>query len=299
MTYEATLFLLIGYCSYMGSEAVGMSGVVAVLFAGIGLNYFTLPLLSKSTRAFTLNTSKAVASAADTAVFFQVGLDIALTIGTKNGIDTAQDVSTLVLFVFAVMFSRALAIFPIAQLASYLRREPIPLGWQVQLWHAGMRGAGTYAFALVWPTANRDVIVDLTAAVVLVTVILLGATTVPVMRLTGSMKQPLRLSPPSDVLQDCSKDSRALAAGAEDDSSDGTTTSSNRQSSRNYHTLLVAHEAKVYIPTAAKSRRNTAERAADWVNRGSAKLRWWVSGIRVDAVGQGTRDGDDDGDDDR
>jgi hypothetical protein len=54
------------------------------------------------------------------------------------------------------------------------------------LWHSGMRGAGAYAFALVWPSENRELIVDITAGVVLLTVLVLGATTVPMMRWTGT-----------------------------------------------------------------------------------------------------------------
>jgi NhaP-type Na+/H+ or K+/H+ antiporter len=269
--------ILVGYTSYMAAESLSMSGVVAVLFCGIGLNFFHLPILPPPARAFALQTSRIVAQIADTAVFFQVGLDIALTLGTVNGIDRAEDVGTLLVAMGAVLAARALAIFPLALGVNYLRRKPIPLGWQAMLWHSGMRGAGAYAFALVWPSENRELIVDITAGVVLLTVLVLGATTVPMMRWTGTTgaqeKERERARAAAEAVLTAAQQQQPGGGGGGGGMGAPPFSS---PAGRNYKTAMVK-EARVYIPL---SRPSVTSRAYDALSSAGSTLRLWVSGVR-------------------
>ena len=68
---------------------------------------------------------------------------------------------------------------------NYFRREPLPLSWLVCLWHGALRGAGAYAFTLVFPSPHRAILMDATCGVIIFTVVLLGSTSIPLMKLLG------------------------------------------------------------------------------------------------------------------
>ncbi len=166
-----------GYITYLLAESLHLSGVVAVLFCGIGLNHFLRPLLAREGKEFSEGLVRVLAVTADTSVFFQVGLDIALTIGTTKGLDTRGEGEMVGWTFLALIVSRTVSVFPIAWVLNYFRGEKRRIPWQyvVVLWFSCMRGASSYAFALVFPSANRGVLVDLTASVVLASVLLYSA----------------------------------------------------------------------------------------------------------------------------
>ena len=148
-----------------------MSGVVTVLFTSISLNHFVRPLLTREGKEFSEGTVRVLSSVADTCVFFQVGLDIALTMGSDRGVDTRAEGDMIGWVLLALLASRTLSIFPIAGAINCVRRGRLPWAHVVVLWHSAMRGAGAYAFALVFPGPHKDVLVDLTATVVLISVL--------------------------------------------------------------------------------------------------------------------------------
>jgi NhaP-type Na+/H+ or K+/H+ antiporter len=182
---QTTFILSMGYVSYMTAEAAHLSGVVAVLFTGIAMNHFVRPLLTREGKRFSEGTLKVLSQTSDTSIFFQVGLDMGLTIFTAGGIDSKEDGALLGWVILGILVGRALSIFVLAAIVNYFRRTPIPWQYLVALWHAGMRGAGTYAFTIIFPTANRNLLLDITAAVILFTVFALGSTTAPLMRYLG------------------------------------------------------------------------------------------------------------------
>lgn len=282
--------------AYLAAEASHFSGVVSVLFAGIALNHFVRPLLTREGKEFSEGTVRVLSSTADTAVFFQVGLDIALTMGTTRGIDTAAEGEMVGWVFLALIVSRAAAIFPLAAVFNYFRREKLSWRHQVLLWHCAIRGAGVYAFALVFPTSNKDVLVDLTAAMVLISVLFQASTMKPLFMLLGVGDAGHHgdaghdHSTAGEVDSDDDKPAAQLLHGGDGGgggSRDGaggsgggggaSTTDADGQGRRasNWDTVVVGG-ARVYLPLDEPTR---AERVVTWLNRVDTQVRWIVSGI--------------------
>lgn len=169
----------------MMAEAAHMSGVVSTLFCAITLNHFVRPMLSREGKEFSEGTVRVLSATADTCVFFQVGLDISLTMGSDRGLNSQAGLDMVGWVLLALIVSRTLAIFPLAGLVNFFRRDKLPWTHIVVLWHSAMRGAGSYAFALVFPGTHKDVLVDLTATVVLVSVLFYATTMKGLVRALG------------------------------------------------------------------------------------------------------------------
>lgn len=184
---QVSFVLTLAYVSYMTAEAFHLSGVVASLFCGIAMNNFVRPLMTAEGKAFSEGTVRTLSATADTSAFFQVGVSIALTLGTSAGINDRESGELLLWTLLAVLASRAVSVALLGTFVNYFRRadDRLPVTWLLLLWHAGLRGAGTYAFSLVLPTAHRSLLVDVTAATVLFTVCVLGPTTLPAVHLLG------------------------------------------------------------------------------------------------------------------
>jgi hypothetical protein len=292
---QCAYILLMGYVAYMAAEALHLSGVVAVLFCGISLNHFVRPLMTSEGKDFSEGTIRVLAEIADLTTFFQVGLDAALTFGTRDGIDSQADAALLGFILLGSYVGRAVAVFGLGALINYYRREPVPFNYLVMLWHAGLRGAGAYAFTLVFPTANREVLVDATAGVVLFTVLTCGATTSRMLSWTG-VPWGHNFDPAEDMLHPSAHPEkegpirRASFAGAEaqagaaaSSARDAAATAASSAPTTPARTVLV-HGAKVYIPLGAgtdQSGAGGARRMAaiTWINRLDTRVRFWVSGV--------------------
>ena len=295
---QCAYILLMGYVAYMAAEALHLSGVVAVLFCGISLNHFVRPLMTSEGKDFSEGTIRVLAEIADLTTFFQVGLDAALTFGTRDGIDSQADAALLGFILLGSLVGRAVAVFGLGALINYYRREPVPFNYLVMLWHAGLRGAGAYAFTLVFPTANREVLVDATAGVVLFTVLTCGATTSRMLTWSG-VPWGHNFDPAEDMLHPSAHPDkegpirRASFAGAEAQA--GAAASSARDAdvagagagghtgslaaASPYRTVLV-QGAKVYVPLAAGTEQGAggARRMAamTWINRLDTRVRVWA-----------------------
>jgi hypothetical protein len=230
---------------------------------------------------------RSLATMADTASFFQVGLSIALTLGTSSGINDRATAELLGWTTAAVLVARAVSVALVGGLVNYFRRpdDRIPGSWLVLLWHAGLRGVGTYAFALVFPSDNRDLLVDVTAVVVLATVVGLGSTTKPLVHL---LRVPVGVDGDAAVeaaaAAAATGGSRSGAAGGSGGAGGGVGTDGTEypphaalimSGGRPFRVFRVSG-ARVYVPVAGMS---PAERAVSWLSRLDAALRLYISGI--------------------
>uniref|UniRef100_A0AAF5Q1A5 Cation/H+ exchanger transmembrane domain-containing protein n=1 Tax=Wuchereria bancrofti TaxID=6293 RepID=A0AAF5Q1A5_WUCBA len=81
---------------------------------------------------------------------------------------------------------RAFNVFPLAYLANKCRRPQISIKNQFIMWYSGMRGAVAFALALHISIENQEtkrVLLTTTLFIVLFTIIFLGGTTLPVLRM--------------------------------------------------------------------------------------------------------------------
>lgn len=267
--------------SYLVAEALHLSGVVTVLFCGIGMNHFLRPLLAREGKEFSEGVVRVLALVADTSVFFMVGLDIALNLGTSRGIDTKGEGEMVGWALLAIVVARTLTIFPLAFFINYFRGSARQLPWAyvVVLWFSSMRGANAYAFSLIFPGPNQAVLVDLTACVVLVSILFFSTALRPVLICLGvshgahGPQHTGRFLPTEADDSDEEGGDTAPAPGPAAASPAPPDTPSGGE--KNYRVVLVGG-ARVYLPLKTPS---LARRAVTALNKFDTQLRWNVSGV--------------------
>jgi len=263
-----------------------------VLFAAISLNHFVRPMLTREGKEFSEGTVRVLSATADTCVFFQVGLDIALTMGSDRGVDTKAEGDMVGWVVLALVVSRTLTIFPLAALIKAVRRAPLPWSHVVVLWFSAMRGAGAYAFALVFPGKNKDVLVDLTATVVLISVLFYATLMRRLVSALGLVEaahgahggaQGYAFVPTEadDSDEETSALDRTTRGGGADAAAPPPAPAGapppDAPPEPDFRQVMVAG-ARVFVPTPA-GRRKALPAAMVYINSFDTQLRWLVSGI--------------------
>ena len=166
---EALVILTMSYAAFAFAEMFHFSGIVSSLVAGICMNHFTAPNLSKAGKLMTSQLLSLMSMLADTIIFFLVGVNVALFSESFNW--------TFTFFtLFLCLVGRALNVFPLAWILNMTGRsnDPISPGFQIVMWHSGLRGAIAYALAIGFPSHNRELIVSCTSVIILFTVFCLG-----------------------------------------------------------------------------------------------------------------------------
>ena len=185
---EITISILSGYFAYLPAEAIGVSGVLSAVTVGIYMGWHTPELTTAQTRLQGVAVWEILFFLLNAFLFTIIGLQLPVILDGLAGYSTATLVWYAVLVATTVVAARFAWIFATAQLPRLLgrrRREP-PMPWQpsVVLAWSGMRGAVSLAAALALPLTtdagthfpNRELIVFLTFAVILATVVVQGLT---------------------------------------------------------------------------------------------------------------------------
>lgn len=170
---ETGILLLFAYVSFSLAEAVALSGIVSSLVCGIAMNVYTRRILTLDGRTVSTAVFRMLSTLADTAIFFQIGLNVTMNIGLTGSWDMLFIAWTLV----ACLIGRFANVFGLSYCLNKRRREKITLPFQLQMWHAGLRGAIAYATALAFPSQHRDALVNVTSWICLFTIFAMGGTT--------------------------------------------------------------------------------------------------------------------------
>mgnify|MGYP001186451786 CR=1 FL=1 len=175
---EMTISVALAYGSYLVAEAVGVSGVLAAIAAGLlHGNYGRAIGMSARTREALDDLWEYAAFALNSLVFLLLGaaLDVRHLATRWDGIAIA---------LLATVVGRALAVYGLGSLRPLLRRATMPARWRHLIFWAGLRGALSLAMALALPMTfpNRAELVDLVAGIVLVTLVVQGGTVGPLAR---------------------------------------------------------------------------------------------------------------------
>src|SRR3990170_1690931 len=159
---ETTLTTVMAFGSYLLAEQLHLSGVLAVVMAGL-INGNVGPRgMSPTTRIVVLNFWDYVAFLATSAVFLLIGLEIDLA-------GLAGQWHSILWAIAAVLLSRVISVY----LLSRLGRE-MPAKWRHVLFWGGLRGAIALALALSLPEAlgpERQAVILITFGVVLFTLL--------------------------------------------------------------------------------------------------------------------------------
>ena len=165
---EITVTTLLAYLAFfLGEHTFGVSGVMAVVVAGIVIGGWGRAKISPSVSDYLSDYWEYFSGLANWLIFLLVGL----TIDLGAMIDSLP---LLVWVVVAMFLARALAIYTLVPLANRLTgAEPVDRGYQTVILWGGVRGGIALAIALSLPESipNRDLLITLTAGAVLVSLV--------------------------------------------------------------------------------------------------------------------------------
>ena len=192
---ENTISLLTGYAAFLPAEHLGVSGILAVVATGLYLGRMGPRFVAADTRVQSSGMWDVVVFVLEGLIFVVMGLSLRPILGSLGGALARELALGAVLVSLAVIVARFVWVFP----AAYFRRlsprvqrhEPRPR-WQfvtVVCW-AGLRGGASLVLAAAIPTVtaagtpfpSRDLIIAITYAVILVTLLGQGFTLAPLLR---------------------------------------------------------------------------------------------------------------------
>lgn len=190
---EVALALLSSYFAYLPAAALGVSGVLATVTVGVFMGWHTPQLTSVQSRLSGNAFWEILSFLLNGVLFVLVGLQLHGILNHTDGISTRALIGDAAIVCAAVIVIRIVWVPIFTYLPRLLfrgirERDPYP-PWQAPLvisW-AGIRGAVSLAAALALPTAfpGRDLIVFITFAVILVTLVGQGLTLPLIIRSLG------------------------------------------------------------------------------------------------------------------
>jgi CPA1 family monovalent cation:H+ antiporter len=196
---EITVSILTPFAAYLPAERLGVSGVLAVVTAGLYLGWRTPEITDSRTRLQAAPVWGMIVFLLNGFVFILIGLQLPEVWGRLAGRSISQLVWYAAIISVAVILIRILWVFPATYLPRLLSKriradEPRPK-WQrvtIVAW-TGMRGVVSLAAALGLPLKveegspfpGRDLTLFLTFVVILVTLVVQGLSLPPIIRWLG------------------------------------------------------------------------------------------------------------------
>ena len=193
---EVTISLLSGYFAFIPAELLGVSAVIAAVTTGIYLGWYTPELTTPEVRLLGQSTWEIVTFTLNALLFTLIGLQLPAILDELDAYSTGELIWWALAVWFGVVLARWVWVYPAAwvprKLSRKIReRDPMPSIQQLSLisW-AGMRGGVSLAAALAVPLVTdagepfpgRSLILFLTFAVILGTLVVQGLTMPAVIR---------------------------------------------------------------------------------------------------------------------
>jgi CPA1 family monovalent cation:H+ antiporter len=185
--------LLTAWVSYIGADAIGVSGVLATVACGLVVGWRQHEVLPADTRTQARAVWDIVVFVLESLIFILIGLSLRGVLARLGGgwdavfallPSAAAIIGAVVLARFAWMFPATY--LPRALVPALRRRDPYPpVAVPIVMSWAGMRGVVSLAAALSLPAdfPGRDFILAMSFSVILATVLVQGATLGPLIRL--------------------------------------------------------------------------------------------------------------------
>ena len=181
---ETTLTTVLAFGAYLVAERIGVSGVLAVVGAGIVAGSAGPRTMSPTTRIVLVSFWEYLAFLANSLVFLLIGLDVNLRRVLAN-------LAPIAIAILAVLFSRALVVYGLTELVNRLSRQKVSRPYQHVLYWGGLRGAIGLALVLSLPAslAERDLLQVMAYGVVLFTLLAQGTTMQTLLRRLGLLRK--------------------------------------------------------------------------------------------------------------
>ncbi len=182
---ETTFSFITAFTCYFLSERIGVSGIIAIVVAGIYCGIRFPEVASSFTRINAKASWNTLIFIINGFVFTLIGLELPLILKNLHADSFAHLISYGLIISFVVILARLVFVYPMAYLPrlffpSILRKDPMP-SWKILFvvgW-SGMRGIVSLAAALSLPFLlapgiafpHRDLILFITYCVIVVTLI--------------------------------------------------------------------------------------------------------------------------------
>ncbi|KAL2164366.1 hypothetical protein VTH06DRAFT_3582 [Thermothelomyces fergusii] len=210
---ESSLVVLIAYATYFFAQAIGMSGIVALLFCGITLKHYAYFNMSRRTQLTTKYFFQVTAQLSENFIFIYLGLAL---FTEKN---LVYQPLLIIVTVLAVCAARWLAVFPLSRAINWFIRyrarrqgrevaDELPYSYQMMLFWAGLRGAVGVALSALFTAKETQALQATVLVVVVLTVIIFGGTTARMLEILG-----IRMGVTEDVDSDDEFDIEAIGGG--------------------------------------------------------------------------------------
>ncbi len=186
---EIMLTTVVAFGAYLCAEALHVSGVIAVVVAGLVVgNYGMQTGMSPTTRLAVTSFWEYAAFVVNSMVFLLLGIEVTV-------VNLWSHAGPLLIAIGTVLVGRALAVYGLSPLVNRLRGE-VSFAWQHVLFWGGLRGALSIALALGLDPRfpHRDTLVVLTFGVVLFSLLGQGLTIGPLLRRLRLAGGPSRLA---------------------------------------------------------------------------------------------------------
>jgi CPA1 family monovalent cation:H+ antiporter len=199
-TTELTISLLTGYAAFIPADELGVSGVLAAVTAGLALGWRAPLLITPQTRLEGTAMWRILVFLLNATLFMLIGLQLPTILDGVADYSTGELVGYAALACATVIGARFLWSFTMPYLVRALDRRPQQrlrrVGWRLRFvssW-AGMRGAVSLAAALALPLntdagaplPGRDLVLFVTFALILVTIVGQGLTLPLLIRRLGA-----------------------------------------------------------------------------------------------------------------
>jgi monovalent cation/hydrogen antiporter len=192
---EMTISILSGYAAYLPAEELGVSGVIAAVTTGIYMGWYTPELTTAVMRIQGQAVWEVATFLVNAVLFLLVGLQLPTVIDALSGTSGVRLAGWAALVAGTVIVVRIVWVFLLTNLARLLFRGYTGPSWRSMAlvsW-SGVRGAVSLAAALAIPFTtdartpfpDRDLVIFLTFAVILATLVLQGLTLKPLIRVLG------------------------------------------------------------------------------------------------------------------
>ena len=174
---ETTLTTVVAFGSYLVAEKLGMSGILAVLVAGLVNGNIGPQGMSPTSRIVIFNFWEYVAFLANSLIFLLIGLSVNI-----NALLAAWQ--PILWAILGVFIARAIVVYGLSWIVNRVS-EPIPLTWQHILNWGDLRGAVSLALVLSLPLPlgpERELLRVMAFGVVLFTLLVQSTTMAPLIR---------------------------------------------------------------------------------------------------------------------
>ncbi|EAQ91089.1 hypothetical protein CHGG_03024 [Chaetomium globosum CBS 148.51] len=187
---ESSLVVLVAYATYFFAQAIGMSGIVALLFCGITLKHYAYFNMSRRTQLTTKYFFQVTAQLSENFIFIYLGLAL---FTEKN---LVYQPLLIIVTVLSVCAARWLAVFPLSKAINWFIRyrarrqgrevaDELPYSYQAMLFWAGLRGAVGVALSALFTAKETQALQATVLVVVVLTVIIFGGTTARMLEILG------------------------------------------------------------------------------------------------------------------